>query len=209
MTAATRDRLLTATIEVLAGPGIAGLSARSVATAAEANQALIFYHFGSIAELVGEATRRNAAETVERYRAAMAAAGSLTDLFEVGRRLHAAESARGTVRVMAQLLAAAQSDEQYAAPARDCLEIWFAAVRAAVERLLARSPLQQLVNADDFSRAVGAAFLGLELYEGVDPEGANRAMDSVASLGVLLDVLDGLGPVERKMVAARLQSLRR
>ncbi len=49
------------------------------------------------------------------------------------------------------------------------------------------------------------AFVGLELYEGVDTEGARRAMDGLATLGVLLDVLDGLGPVERKLVTGRLK----
>ena len=208
-TSETRDRLLGATIELLAGPGITGVSARAVASVAQVNQALVFYHFDSVPELVREATRLSTQQAIDHYRPALAGAKSLTELLAVGRRLHAEESAGGAVRVMAQLLAAGQSDPEHARTARDCLRLWFAEVARAVDRLLAASPIRELVDVDDLSRAVGAAFIGLELYEGVDPEGAEAALDSLAALGVLIDVLDDLGTLERKLLQKRLAGLRR
>lgn len=208
-TSETRERLLSATIQLLAGPGVTGVSARAVASVAGVNQALVFYHFDSVAELVREATRLSTQRGVERYRPALAAATSLTGLLEVGRRLHAEESAGGSVRVMAQLLAAGQSDPEHARTARDCLRLWFDEVARVVNRLLAASPIRTLVGVDDLSRAVGAAFIGLELYEGVDPEGAEAALDSLAALGVLIDVLDGLSQLERKLLNKRLAGLRK
>ena len=71
----TRERLLQATIELLAGPGMAAVSARGIAARAEVNQGLVFYHFGSVTALVAQATRLSTENTVMLYRAALRAAG--------------------------------------------------------------------------------------------------------------------------------------
>lgn len=205
----TKARLVDATIEVLAGPGTAGLSARTIATAAEVNQALIFYHFGSVTGLVAEATRQSTAAAVNRYRPALQSAATLSELFAVGRRMHAVESDAGSVRVMGQLLAAGQSDPELAHVARECLQLWFAEVGKAVDRVTATSPIRPLLMVDDLAMAVGAAFVGLELFQGIDPEAGIRAMDSIATLGVLFDVLDDLKPIERRLVAAKIKSATR
>lgn len=205
-TSETRARLLAATIDLLAGPGLTAISARSVANAAGVNQALVFYHFSTVSALVREATRVSTQRGVDHYRPALDATSSLTELLEVGRRLHAEESAGGSVRVMAQLLAAGQTDPEHAQTARDCLELWFAEVARAVDRLLTDSPIRELVNLTDLGRTIGAAFIGLELYDGVDPDGATAALDSLAGLGVLIEVLDGLSPLERKLLKKRIAS---
>lgn len=136
----TRERLLQATIELLAGPGMAAVSARGIAARAEVNQGLVFYHFGSVTALVAQATRLSTENTVMLYRAALRHAGSFGELLAVGRRLHAEAASVGSVRVMAQLLAAGQSAPAYADVARQSLDLWFAEVTAAVERLLDASP---------------------------------------------------------------------
>ncbi len=51
MSGDTRERLLAGTISALRDKGIAGISARSIAAAAGVNQALVFYHFGTVEEL--------------------------------------------------------------------------------------------------------------------------------------------------------------
>ena len=201
----TRERLLQATIELLAGPGMAAVSARGIAARAEVNQGLVFYHFGSVTALVAQATRLSTENTVMLYRAALRYEGSFGEPLAVGRRLHAEAASVGSVRVMAQLLAAGQSDPAYADVARQSLDLWFAEVTAAVERLLDASPVRDLVDVAGLARAVGASFIGLELYEGVDGDGATGALDALAQLTVLLDVLDDLSPVERRLLTARLR----
>ena len=47
-----------------------------------------------------------------------------------------------------------------------------------------------LVEPAGLARAVAASFLGLELYEGVDPDGATSAMAALESLGNLLEMVD-------------------
>lgn len=65
--------------------------------------------------------------------------------------------------------------------------------------------MRDLVDVPALARAVGASFVGLEL-EGVDAGGAAQALDALAQLTVLIDVLDGLGPVERRLLTSRLRA---
>lgn len=55
------------------------------------------------------------------------------------------------------------------------------------------------------ARAVTGAFVGLELYEGVDPSGAGRAFDALEQLAEPAGVLDEPGPVARRAVRHRLR----
>ncbi len=87
----TRDKLLDAAGDVLTSDGLAGLSARSVAARAGVNQALVFYHFGSVAELVEAALRRSADLAVATYRNRFDDVASFTGLLTLGRELHVAE----------------------------------------------------------------------------------------------------------------------
>ncbi|MFB7971276.1 hypothetical protein [Streptomyces rubiginosohelvolus] len=54
-------------------------------------------------------------------------------------------------------------------------------------------------------RAVTGAFLGLEMYEGVDPEGAERAFEAREQPAAPAGVLDERGPVARRAVRHRLR----
>ncbi|WP_435861832.1 hypothetical protein [Streptomyces rubiginosohelvolus] len=49
------------------------------------------------------------------------------------------------------------------------------------------------------------AFLGLEMYEGVDPEGAERAFEAREQPAAPAGVLDERGPVARRAVRHRLR----
>lgn len=53
----TREKLLEGALRTLVEQGIAKASARAIATTAGVNQALVFYHFGSVDELLAAACR--------------------------------------------------------------------------------------------------------------------------------------------------------
>ncbi|HEX5088807.1 MAG TPA: TetR family transcriptional regulator [Nocardioides sp.] len=201
----TREKLLLATQEALVEDGIAHLSARSVATRAGVNQALVFYHFGTVSELVEAAARALSDQSVAHYRERFAAVDSLGGLLALGEEVHAHERTTGNVAVMAQLMAGAQRDEVLARTARYALDLWRSEVEAVVRRVLAPSPLADVVDADGLARAFSAAFIGLELYEGVDADGATAALAALERLGVLVEAVDDLGPVARRAVRARLR----
>lgn len=205
----TRDRLLDAAGEMLATEGLTGLSARTVAARAGVNQALVFYHFGSVAELVESALRRSADLAVATYRNRFDDVTSFTELLTLGRELHTTERDRGNVAQMAQVMSGALRDETLARAGRYALEQWTRQIEAVLGRLLAGSPLRGLVEPAGLARAVSASFLGLELYEGVDPEGAASAMSALESLGHLLEMVDGLGPVGTRAVRGQVRKATR
>jgi AcrR family transcriptional regulator len=201
----TRAKLLTAAAESLREDGMAGLSARAVAARADVNQALIFYHFGTVNELVDAACRQAVDDSAEFYREQFDGVSSLSELLTVGRQLHERERAAGNVAMMAQLMAGAQRDEALAAAARYAMARWNLEIETVVRRVLRGGPLATIADPAGVARAISAGFIGLELYEGVDGEGAALAFDSLAQLGLLADVVDDLGPVARRALSAKVR----
>jgi AcrR family transcriptional regulator len=201
----TRQRLIDGALEAIRRHGIAGTSARTIAAAAGANQALVFYHFGTVHQLLKEASLACTRARVEAFRGRLEAVTSLRELLAVGRELHAEERTLGNVAVLAQMLAGAQSDPQLAEATGDALRLWFAPIEQALARVLAGSPLAELLDTAGLARAASAAFIGLELFEGVDPDGAHAALDALDRMAVLAEVVDDLGPVARRSLRAKLR----
>ena len=108
------------------------------------------------------------------YRERFAEINSLTELLVVGRQLNLRERELGNIAMMAQLMAGAQHDLMLAEAARYAMAAWNKEIEAVVRRVLAGSPLVDLVDAVALAQAISASFIGLELYEGVDPVAARR-----------------------------------
>lgn len=167
----TREKLLAGALRALAEHGIAGVSARTVAAAAGVNQALVFYHFGSVDELLATACRYGAEHRVAHYRDRLAQVRTLSELLALAWELHAEESAAGHVAVLAQLLAGAQTQPRLVPDTATGLGLWVEEIEHVLHRVLSGSPLAEFVDLTGLARAVAAGFVGLELYEGVDREG--------------------------------------
>jgi AcrR family transcriptional regulator len=205
----TRARLLEGTLETLRTQGIAGASARSIAAAAGVNQALVFYHFGTVDELLAAAVRHGAQQRVAAYRDRLASVTSLRELLDLGRTLHADEREAGNLDVLAQMLAGAQADARLGPATAAGLGLWVAEIEAVLGRILGNGPLAEFVDLGGLARAVAAAFVGLELYEGVDTSGAERAMAALEQLATLTTMLEDIGRVARKTVSRRARNVAR
>ncbi|MFB6616734.1 TetR/AcrR family transcriptional regulator [Streptomyces sp. NPDC085524] len=200
MSAATKEKLLEGALRTLVEQGIAKTSARTIAATAGVGQGLIFYHFGSVDELLGAACRFGAEQRVARYRDRLAELDSLAGLLEFAREMHAEERAGGHVAVLGQLLAAGQSSPALAAATAAGLGLWIEELETVLTRLLAATPLAGFTDPAGLARATAASFVGIELYEGVDPQGAGRALDALEQLAGLAQVLEGLGPLGQRAV---------
>ena len=199
----TRDRLLDAAATALAEDGVAGVSARTVAARAEVNQALVFYHFGSVTGLMDTAVRRSVDLAVASYRDRLADVTTLAELLALGRDLHEAEKRAGNVLQMAQVMAGALRDETLAGAGRYAVDRWSTEVEVVLGRVLPATPLAGLVEPGALARAVAAAFIGLELYDGVDPDGAASALASLDAIGALVSAFDTLPPLAVRAVRNR------
>lgn len=205
----TKTKLIDATIAVLRDDGMTNLSARVIAARAEVNQALVFYHFGTLGALIDAATRAAVDTSRDRYREAFASASSLRELIELGGTLHEQELAAGNVALMAQVMAGAQHDPVLAEAARYSMSVWTAEVETAMHRVLTGSALADFVDVAGLARAVSAGFIGIELYDGVDPAAGAATMQALTQLVTLVDALDSVGPLAKRAVSARLNSARR
>jgi AcrR family transcriptional regulator len=166
--ASTRERIVEATLRTVRERGFADTTARAIANTGGFNQALIFYHFGSLDRLLQEAFAEASTRQIEKYRAAAAQVTSLSDLVRIARRLHDEDMESGAVTVVTQLMAAASQPEERAA-LLDRFDGWIHLVEEALERAVGSSPIAAVVPAREAAYAIAAMFLGIELMARLDP----------------------------------------
>jgi AcrR family transcriptional regulator len=205
MTDSTRSKLVAGALTTLVEHGIAGASARTIAAAAGVNQALVFYHFGTVDELLVAACRHGAEQRVATYRERLDGVRTVRELLDLGRELHTTERAGGHVAALAQLLAGAQAHPRLAPAAAAGLALWTDEIEKVLKRVLGGTPLGGLVDVAGLAKAISAAFVGLQLYEGVDVAGAAAAFGALEQLAALVAVLDELGPVAGRAVRSHLR----
>lgn len=201
----TKQRLREAAITTVRERGIAGVSARTVAAHAGVNQAVIYYHFGSLHGLLSDASTHATAARVAAYRDRLAEVASVDELVDVARALHAEERERGNVQVLAQMLAGAQTDRDLAPATAQALQLWIDEVEATLHRLLDDTVLAPLVDVPSLARAVSAAFIGVELLDGIAGEDSLPTLDALEQLAGLVQVVLDLGPVASAALRRRVQ----
>lgn len=186
----TRARIVDAALEALRDEGIAGVSARNIARHGRFNQALIFYHFGSVEGLLIAVARAESERRSALYAGALREVGSLAELVAVARRLHEEEFRSGSVAALTQMLAGASRSDELAHGIRDALEPWTALVGETIERLLADTAYAGVLPVDDLTSAAAALFLGVELLTGLVHDGADgRVFTTMESVAALIDAL--------------------
>ncbi|MGV9295843.1 TetR family transcriptional regulator, partial [Amycolatopsis sp. NPDC003676] len=85
----TRQRLIDGTIETIRTHGLTGTTARSIAAAAGVNQALVFYHFGTVHDLLQAACLAATQARVAPFAERLGQVTDLRQLLALGRALHA------------------------------------------------------------------------------------------------------------------------
>jgi AcrR family transcriptional regulator len=202
----TRQRLVEGTLTTIREVGFAGLSARAIASRAELNQALIFYHFGSMDALVAETCRRATAERVTMWSDDLDRVNDLDSLVDLARRLHARERKEGNVSILAQALAAASADDQLAVAVGEALRLWLDPIEATIRRIINGTALDGVFAPADLAYPIAASFVGVELFDGVvERRGADpfETLERLAALGGM--VLDA-GPIARAALRRRVRS---
>jgi AcrR family transcriptional regulator len=185
----TRQRIVQAAVDTLREQGIVGTSARAIAQRGGFNQALIFYHFGSITNLLLEAFRETSETQVAKYRSAAEGVESLRDLVEIARRLHEDDLATGAVTAVTQLMAAASTPEEGRA-ILERFDAWIRLVEETLDRALPSS-LAGVVPRRESAYAIAAMFLGIELMSRLDPElsEAEAVFDMMANMAQVIEAV--------------------
>ena len=136
----TRSRIVAATLATLKSEGIVGTSARNIAKAGDFNQALVFYHFGSVDDLVIAAVSSMSCDRIDRYRPRLESVSSLTEMVGVARELHAEDVANDNMKVFTQAFAGAVGNSEIGPKLYAELQPWTDLVTETVDRVLADVP---------------------------------------------------------------------
>lgn len=191
--AGTRVELVDAAIETLKEDGFAGSSARAIAERAGLNQGLIFYHFGSVANLLLAALDSVSARRMEQYGAAVARVGSPSELVDVAMDIFREDLDAGHVAVLAEMIAGASSTPGLGPEVSARLVPWFAFAERAVATTVGGSPLDSLLPPGDVAYAIVALYLGLEMLTHLDGDRA-RALGLFAHARNMAGLLEALNP---------------
>lgn len=165
----TRDRIIDAALETVRVEGLVGTSARAIARTGDFNQALVFYHFGSIDELLLAALERANVRRIERFRDRLNAVDSLDGLVEIASALRGREDDPdhpALVAIVAGWSSSSDMGKRVLVPLRE----WDELVESALQRALAGTPLAQFVSTKDMAHAIAALFIGVELISRLDPD---------------------------------------
>jgi AcrR family transcriptional regulator len=195
----TRAALVLAAIGALREVGFSRASAREIARRAGCNQALVFYHYGSVTGLLLAALDEVSERRLATYRGLVGRADSLTKLVESARAIFEEDLAAGHVSVLIEMITAAQSVAGLGDQVAARLAPWRDLAESAVREALAGSPLAALLPAREVAHAIVAGFLGLELLANLDRDasGALALFDRARMLASLLDLTGGLGLLPR------------
>ncbi len=194
----TRAKMVEAALAALHEDGILGASARSIARRGGFNQALIFYHFTSVHELLLAAVDELSSRRCERYERRLSQVTSLRELVAVAGELHAEDLEDGHITVLSQMLAAAATNPELRRPMRDRFEPWIDIVERALVRVLEPTPYAGLLPVHDLALAVTGEFIGIELLLNLSddaPDAAGpRVFKTFELLATVLESLPGMVP---------------
>ena len=185
----TRHKIMAAALATIREAGITGASARAIATTGGFNQALIFYHFGSVTNLLVEAARTTSAQRVAAYRDATGEVDSLTSLVDIARRLHGESQEDGSITALTQLMAGAASDPTMGEAVLEGFEGWIDLVETALRKALEDEPLAGAIPPREAAYSIAALFLGIELMARLDParSEADSVFDALHDLAALIE----------------------
>ena len=160
----TAQGLVDAALETVRSEGFAGASSRAIATRGGFNQALVFYYFGSLENLLLAALEQASSERLGRYRAAVEGVDSVDALIPVMADLWEEDKAAGHVRAISQMVAGAVSRPELSQRLLEVMQPWFDLAEETVARVL-----PPLAPARETAFAIVTFYLGVNLMTNLDP----------------------------------------
>jgi AcrR family transcriptional regulator len=192
----TRARIVEAAVETLKREGFGGASARAIARTGGFNQALIFYHFGSVRDLLLAALDETSARRMARYREVVNDADDLKELVAAATEVYREDLASGHIKVLAEMIAGASSIPELGSEIVRRIEPWIDFTSDAITRVSASLPFPMPVPPDDAAFGIVALFLGIELLTHLDGDGArsDRLFELASQLATMAVLVFGTRP---------------
>lgn len=165
-----KTRIVEAAIEVLKTRGFTGTSARAIADQGGFNSALIFYYFGTLNAVLLAALDHSAEQRIARYREAIDRVQTLEELAAVAAEIYREDVEGGHITLFSELVGACLSHPELAPEIVARTQPWLDLVEETVARVIAGSPLEEIVPTRDVAYAVVAFYMGLNLLTHMDAD---------------------------------------
>jgi AcrR family transcriptional regulator len=179
---ATKSKLVEAALETLKSKGFAGASAREIARSGDLNQALVFYHFGSVQNLLLAALDVVSARRLRSYGSRFENAKSVPELAVLAREIYAEDLENGYVTVLGEMVAGGVSNPELGGEVVARLQPWVEMVERKLRELLAGSVLAAIVPPGDVAFAIIALYLGIDMLSHLERD--HTRAQSLLDLGV-------------------------
>ena len=177
----TRQRIIDAALETLKQEGFTGASARAIADRGGFAQALIFYHFGTVNQLLLAALDETSARRLGAYQAAVERTTSLSELLQTATRLYREDLAAGHITVLNELIGACLAYPELRPEIAARVQPWVDFAEDGILRALADGPLATLVPSRDAAFATVALYLGMQMLTHLN--GDDSATESLFATG--------------------------
>jgi AcrR family transcriptional regulator len=183
----TKLQIVEAALETLKTKGYAGASAREIARAGDFNQALIFYHFGSVEKLLLAVVDETSARRMAVYRPAIEAAQTLPEFVQVARDIYAEDVEKGYITVLVEVVSGSASSPELAREVVARMEPWIDLAEQKVRDLLAGTPFEAFAEPRDIAFGLIAFYLGIDMMTHLD--GDRTRAQALLDLGARLSTI--------------------
>ncbi|MGH2868934.1 MAG: TetR/AcrR family transcriptional regulator [Solirubrobacteraceae bacterium] len=187
----TKLLIAEAALETLKAMGFAGASARAIAHEGGFNQALIFYHFGSVQASLLAAFDLVSDRRMQEYGPELDAAASAPELARLARRIYDDDQRRGYVTALGEMVAGGVSDPELGNAVAARIEPWIELVEHKIDHLLGDSALRSLLTPRDMAFGIVAAYFGVDMLSHLqqDRSRAESLLDLATRLADLADAV--------------------
>lgn len=185
----TKLEIAEAALETLKANGFAGASARAIAHIGGFNQALIFYHFGSVQNALLAALDLISERRLADYGPAFEKAGTPSELARLARLIYDEDRERGYITALGEMVSGGVSDPLLGSQVAARIEPWIGMVERKLEALLARSPLRGLASPKDLAFGIVSLYFGVDMLSHMerDHSRAESLLDLATRLAALLE----------------------
>ncbi len=196
----TKERLVEAALATIKEEGYGGTTARAIAGRAGVNQALIYYYFGDIKNLLLAALDETSAKRMQSYQALLEKTETIEDLVQLAKDIYREDLAAGHVTVLSELIAGSLQHRELGPEVIRRLRPWIDFAEQSITKVTRGSVLETLIPARDVAVRIVAFYLGIDLLHQLDPADspADRLFDHAARLAPGLEMLMAFGTLEEQ-----------
>jgi AcrR family transcriptional regulator len=194
----TKLQIAEAALETLKANGFAGASARAIAHMGGFNQALIFYHFGSVQNALLAALDVISERRLADYGPAFDAARTASELGRLARAIYDEDLERGYITALGEMVSGGVSDPFLGAEVAARIEPWITMVERKLERLLGASPLRALASPQDLAFGIVSLYFGVDMLSHMqrDRARAESLLELATRLAAMIETV--LPPIQEE-----------